>query len=168
MITGIQNADPLPFIPQISNNISTIFDTLTWKLVSGDYTATGGEAYLTIGNFKNDANTNVITTDTSGIHVLYCFIDDVSLTTCTTGINEQNEVAALTIYPNPFSDKIIFSINNNELSEITLCDITSRKIVHQKFLSSVSINTEQLSKGIYLYEVRNKNGVVKKGKVVKD
>ena len=29
-----------------------------------------------------------------------------------------------------------------------------------------AINTEHLAKGIYLYEVRSKNGVIKKGKVI--
>ena len=47
-------------------------------------------------------------------------------------------------------------------------DIASRKLLQQKFTNAVSLNTEQLAKGVYLYEVRNKNGVIKKGKVVKD
>jgi hypothetical protein len=72
------------------------------------------------------------------------------------------------IYPNPVFDKLNVTLNNNELSEIILCDIASRKVFYQSFTNSTSINTEQLSKGIYLYEVRNKNGVIKKGKVVKD
>jgi hypothetical protein len=58
--------------------------------------------------------------------------------------------------------------NNNEPLEIFLYDIASRKILKQKFINSISLNTEQLAKGIYLYEVRNKDGSCKKGKVVKD
>jgi hypothetical protein len=72
------------------------------------------------------------------------------------------------ISPNPFSGKLNFTINNNELSEIIIYDIASRKILEQEFLNPVTLNTEQLAKGIYLYEVRNKNGVIKKGKVVKE
>jgi hypothetical protein len=72
------------------------------------------------------------------------------------------------LYPNPFNDKLNITINNNELSDIILYDITSRNLIQQKFTNSISLNTEQLAKGIYLYEVRNKSGVIKKGKVVKD
>jgi hypothetical protein len=74
----------------------------------------------------------------------------------------------LNIYPNPLFDKLNVTLNNNEPSEIILYDIASRKLLQRKFINSVSLNTEQLAKGIYLYEVRNKNGVIKKGKVVKE
>ncbi|HKR07088.1 MAG TPA: T9SS type A sorting domain-containing protein [Bacteroidia bacterium] len=73
-----------------------------------------------------------------------------------------------TIYPNPFSDKLNFTVNNKERSEIILYDIASRKLLQQQFINSVSLNTEQLSKGLYLYEVQDRNGLYKKGKVVKD
>ncbi len=59
-------------------------------------------------------------------------------------------------------------INNNEQSEIILYDILSRKLLQQKFTNFISLTTGQLAKGMYLYEVRNKNGVIKKGKVIKD
>jgi hypothetical protein len=72
------------------------------------------------------------------------------------------------ISPNPFSEKLIFTINNNELSEITLYDIASKKVLQAKFTSSVSMTTNQIEKGLYLYEVRNKNGLCKRGKVVKE
>jgi hypothetical protein len=70
--------------------------------------------------------------------------------------------------PNPFKDKLNISDKRKEFVEITLFDITSRKILQQKFTNSVSLSTEQLAKGLYLYEVRDKNGLCKKGKVVKD
>lgn len=72
------------------------------------------------------------------------------------------------LYPNPFKSMLNINVNNNELSEIILYDITARKILQQEFTNSISLNTEQLVKGIYIYEVRNKNGLCKKGKVVKD
>jgi hypothetical protein len=72
------------------------------------------------------------------------------------------------LFPNPVTNQLTVKTNDNEQSEIILYDIASRKILQQKFTNSVSLNTEQLAKGIYLYEVRNKNGVIKKGKVVKD
>jgi hypothetical protein len=96
---------------------------------------------------------------------------DLSLQTCaTTSVIENNLSSnlSITVFPNPFTNTITFTLNNNWPSEIILYDINSRKLLKQEFTSAVSINTEQLAKGIYLYEVRNKNGVIKKGKVVKE
>ena len=73
----------------------------------------------------------------------------------------------LKIFPNPFSDNLNITINDEELSEVNLYDVLSRNVLQQKFTSSISLNTFQLEKGIYIYEVRNKNGVIKTGKVVK-
>lgn len=96
-------------------------------------------------------------------------------TNCQLIIDVENiypENYLMTISPNPFTDKINLISNNKELSEIILYDITSRNLLQQKFTNSISLNTEQLSKGIYIYEVRNNpdksGGVVKKGKVVKE
>ena len=163
---------PLPFTPQINNNVGYITDTLNWTLVSGYYTATGGESYLIIGNFKNDLNTSTIIVDSTAIWIeAYYFFDDVLLIQipgCVTGINEHSKDATVNLYPNPMTDKLNVTISNNELTEILLYDIATRKLLQQKFTNSVSLNTERLEKGVYLYEMRNKNGVIKKGKVVKE
>ncbi|HKR05306.1 MAG TPA: T9SS type A sorting domain-containing protein [Bacteroidia bacterium] len=72
------------------------------------------------------------------------------------------------IFPNPFINELTVKTNSNELSEIIIYDITSRKILQQIFTNSVLLNTQQLAKGIYIYEVINKKGAIEKGKVVKD
>jgi hypothetical protein len=105
-------------------------------------------------------------------------LDDVKLYTiaelsvtvphCNIGIKEQNANTDINISPNPFSNELNFIINNKEDSEIILYDITSRKLLQQQFTNSVTLNTSQLANGIYIYEVRNKNGMIKKGKVVKN
>ncbi|MEP7169460.1 MAG: T9SS type A sorting domain-containing protein [Bacteroidota bacterium] len=45
---------------------------------------------------------------------------------------------------------------------------TTRKLLQQTFINSASVNTEELSKGIYFYEIKNKNSLVEKGKLVKE
>ncbi len=74
----------------------------------------------------------------------------------------------ITVSPNPMTDILNIEFSNDELSEINIYDIASRKLMQKKFTNFVSINTEQLSTGLYLYEIRNKEGIFKKGKVVKD
>ena len=84
------------------------------------------------------------------------------------GINEQIIQSVSDIFPNPFSDKIYFTKSNHDMSEIILYDITSRIILRQKFTNAITLYTEQLLKGVYIYEVGTDNGVIKTGKVVKD
>lgn len=97
-------------------------------------------------------------------------IDNISLVkVAATGIFSNNNAQELLIaFPNPFADKINIIVKTNELVEVNFFDVTGRKIFYQSFRKSTSINTEQLAKGVYLYEVRNKSGVIKKGKIVKD
>jgi hypothetical protein len=90
-----------------------------------------------------------------------------------TGIAEINTNENMILYPHPFRDRLTIRVNNNNLSEIILYDIASRKLVQKKFISSTTLNTSQLAKGIYIYEVRsnsasNQATVIKQGEVVKE
>jgi hypothetical protein len=168
LISDFSTQEVLSFIPQINNATGNIPDTLNWTLVSGNFTAIGNESYLIIGNFKSDANTNATLVNNSGLYTnAYVYVDDVLLSLCTS-LEGQNNSIAIRIYPNPVTDKLNISIQNNESSEIIIYDISSKKLLQQTFANSTSLNTERLAKGIYLYEVRNKNGLIKKGKIVKD
>jgi type IX secretion system substrate protein len=93
-------------------------------------------------------------------------IDKISLSQAL-AIDHTDSDRNISIYPNPVTDHLNIAVINNDFSEITLYDIASRKLLQQQFTNTVTLNTAQLAKGMYLYEVKNKKGVVKKGKVVK-
>ena len=91
------------------------------------------------------------------------------------GINEINKKEEFVLFPNPFDYKLNILTKEKEQLEIILYDIAFRKLLQQKFTNTVTLNTAQLAKGIYIYEVRpvpmksgNENEMIKKGKVVKD
>lgn len=86
----------------------------------------------------------------------------------TIGIIEVDETYEVSIYPIPFTNELKIRSSINEPLEVLLFDISSRKILQQEFTNSTTVNTQHLAKGIYLYEVRNKNGLINKGKVVKE
>jgi len=86
----------------------------------------------------------------------------------TLGVISLTDESGISFFPNPFHDKLTVVMKGNEQCEITLFDITSRELLHQRFKNSVSLNTEPLVQGVYLYEVRNKSGVIGNGLVVKD
>ncbi len=70
----------LPANPQILNYGNPIItDTLNWVKVSGIYKAQGGEQYITIGNFKTDAQTSYKQVQPTGYNGAGYLIDDVSV-----------------------------------------------------------------------------------------
>ncbi len=79
--TGIvsYNGQPAYTFPQIQQyGNPCITDTLNWVKVGGIYTAHGGEQYITIGNFTDDAHTDTLRVLSVGSYSAYN-IDDVSV-----------------------------------------------------------------------------------------
>ncbi len=57
-----------------------VIDTANWVFISGTYTATGGEQYITIGNFTADTNCSIQVANSSATYnSAYYFVDDVSI-----------------------------------------------------------------------------------------
>jgi hypothetical protein len=83
-------------------------------------------------------------------------------------INSHPVEHSLSLYPNPFNDKLNILSNTNGNFELILYDLLSQKIVQRQFTNSMTLSTEELAKGVYIYEVRNKKGVIQNGKVVKE
>jgi gliding motility-associated-like protein len=94
----------LPFIPQIENIVSNqLIDTMGWTLISGEFVASGTEKYITIGNFRDNNNTNIILFNPTPIMtaaVAYYLIDDVSVICCDCEDTSNNNNLFI---PNAFS-----------------------------------------------------------------
>ena len=149
----------LSFIPQISNpSGNIIYDTLNWVQISGTYIANGGEKYLTIGNFKDDANT-MIDSASSTANSAYYFIDDVSVIDCTVGINEVNDNKDVgRLYPNPANTVVYYEneLAADESGKIKLMDMLGKEIKEYNLTKGsnlISIPVSDLSKGIYMVKV---------------
>jgi hypothetical protein len=56
-----------------------LIDTLNWTKIEGIYKANGNEKYVIIGNFKNDASSDTISTSHGNYYYSYFYIDDVSV-----------------------------------------------------------------------------------------
>ena len=169
-LVSFNNHIALPFIPQINNSTGNSFNFLDWTKVSGDYTANGGESYLTIGNFKDNATMDKTFIDFNYVvRLLYCYVDDVSLVSCVkSSVGEADLSENHCFYPNPFEDKLVFLNESNAPTTITIYDISARKVIHQHALGSTTFNTEKLDKGVYIYKILSQNGICKSGLLVKD
>lgn len=80
------NSETIPVNAQIKNSGGIITDTMNWTLIKGIYNASGGESFLTIGNFTPGDSV-----DLSGTGGAYYYIDDVSvieLPELNAGVNE--------------------------------------------------------------------------------
>jgi len=82
--------------------------------------------------------------------------------------SHTSDGVAVSIYPNPIFNELNVKVNVYDPVEFILFDISSRKILKQEFVYQISLNSEKLSKGIYIYEVRSRSGVIKTGKIVKN
>ena len=164
------NDQQLAVIPQVVST-SFISDTAGWVLVSGIFQATSAFNFITIGNFNDDASTptiaNIGSSGNPGCYGAYYFIDDVSLTDCSTGILSGEDNVYASVYPNPFSDIINITVNHHEISTISIYDPTGRLLIRENFSQSVNINTEKLIKGIYFYRISSGNFQIKKGMLTK-
>jgi gliding motility-associated-like protein len=71
----------LDFVPQLE--FAAVTDTANWVLVNDTFTASGGELFFVIGNFRTGANTEIDTLFpfTLGFGSYY-YIDDVSVKFC--------------------------------------------------------------------------------------
>jgi hypothetical protein len=72
------------------------------------------------------------------------------------------------LLPNPFSSILTVQTSNSDEKELIIFDLTSRELIREKFTETHTLNTESLSKGVYFYEIKGKNGGFKSGRIIKD
>jgi len=164
----------LAYSPQISNATNNIIiDTLNWTKVSGNFTASGGEQYMTIGNFKNDGNTDTMTVYSGASNsAAYYLIDDVSVMLCSDtaiSVNEiNNEEFKISLYPNPSDGNILLKYTIKQNGTFRIYDVTGKLIEEHRLDSNRNelLLTTDLNNGIYLYQVMVNDRIVKSDKLV--
>lgn len=119
----------LMLAPEHIHTPGAIADKVNWVLVSGLYTATGGEEWLTIGGFFDDQNSDTMTV--GGIHPnAYYYIDDVSVMLAhAEGIESNEDVITFDLYPDPASSTItLHSTTDVQRQDILLFDARGRVV----------------------------------------
>ncbi len=150
-----------PFNPQfIYTDTLLIGDDTTWYKVEGTFTASGGEQYMTIGNFKHDANTLItLVNPLGGQGIAYYYIDDISLTKCSgIGIDEMENEEHVKLYPNPNDGTMTleYRISDLETGVLTFYDVTGKVMKREGFTgsaTSLKIDASMMDAGAYYYEI---------------
>lgn len=112
-------------------------------------------------------NTNrEITVDKDTVLTAFCF---ASCTACLVGIEENEILAGVELFPNPAEDFTMITFSDNNLSyTISVFDITGRKVstYFTENKNSVRIETENLNKGIYFVNAVASNNKSYSGKLI--
>ncbi len=168
----------IPATPQITNQTGFVSDTMQWTQIQGCYTATGGEKFMIIGNFKNNVNTDTLYAGTnnpdpnypgSQYNYSYYFFDDITLVDqVTVGLNSIADNTDFKLYPNPTTGLINFSDERYSEGDcnVKVLDIFGKELIDEVLNKEIDISA--FDKGVYtLLLYKNKQLVVTK-KVMKN
>jgi hypothetical protein len=169
--TSYSLSSPVP----ISNfahvySTSAVTDTSNWVQVFGSFTADSSYAYLSLGNFFDDANTDTAKLGSFNF-TNYYYIDDVCVSTDslytldwwtgTTGISDQ--ASSVSIYPNPCNTVLTCKFLNESPTGITLIDNKGQIISNIEFsylIDETSISVSNLPAGLYTLNIKYKTSSI--------
>ncbi|MCA6365059.1 MAG: gliding motility-associated C-terminal domain-containing protein [Bacteroidetes bacterium] len=124
----------LPHIPQYEE-LQAVTNRPGWFFVTGAFIASGGEAYLTIGNFRDSVNSVL---DTSGSplswpsqYISYYYIDDVFVEACLTPPYKGSFVNVPNVFtPNGDGVNDLFVVESQQIKtfELTIYNRWGNKV----------------------------------------
>jgi len=140
--------------PQLTAVI--ISDSDNWTLVSGSYTALGGESYVTIGNFLSDTQTTTVPTGQGSFERAFYYVDEIAVIGPNeTGLNDLglNRIE-LNVYPNPSSEYLSVPLDIRTLERFQIIDVLGKDVTPMVSITSsgaeaTSIDISGLNAGIY-------------------
>ena len=156
-------------LPQIQNPQGVyLTDTSNWVEINDTLVATGGEQYITIGCFTDNVNTDTLSLFFSQNYYFqsYYYIDDVSIVE-----NLSNSIATIKndffnqtfIFPNPTKNN--FNIKTNSIIE-SLELINEYGTCIKVFPCSARYDISNISNGIYVIKINNKNSSIYKKLII--
>ncbi|CAM3291750.1 hypothetical protein FLLO111716_01355 [Flavobacterium longum] len=154
--------------PQIQSN-SLISNYDTWTKIQGTYTAAGGEKFLTIGNFFNDANSGAVEANFNGLFSWgYYYVDMVSVTDNSLGTPENVFADAVSIYPNPVRHFAQLQVDGNfAIAHVALFDIHGKALrTHFNSLTN-TLDFSEVSAGVYQVVLTNAEGTKISKRIIK-
>ena len=152
-------------------------DTIVWVWgQSGSHTTTSttipGCASAWNNPISISSPTFAITVPCAGTYNYKCtphgFTGTITVT-CPNGVPSINNSFLSSVYPNPFSNKLI--IESSDADMISFYNIVGEKIKSvtlQKGPPKTEINLSDLTKGIYFYSVMREGAVIETKKIVKN
>lgn len=166
-ITGNGTMQNLQYTPQITSG--GIIDNMSgWTEISGIYSAIGGEKFITIGNFKNDAQTQLLMVEpVFGFGRAYYYFDNVSVTETNLGVENFSKNIEVNIHPNPCRKILNLDFENPESITEVLVISAVGQLIYKIKNNFEHIDLEELSCGIYYLVIKSDNSEIAK-KIIKE
>lgn len=145
----------LNLIPQINNDPvnNPLTDTIGWTKISGIFISGGGEKYIIIGNFLDDANTDTIYYNSVMPGSGY-YIDDVSVQCCDCDTTQPMLNIPNVFTPNYDGINDVFKITSKNITSLN-CKIYNR----WGFLVGELTKINEVWDGLTASGLRCENGV---------
>ncbi len=86
----------------------------------------------------------------------------------TSGIETLHSDKSYVISPNPFTSELRIHCKSNEQLALSIYNNLGHKIICREISPSDLIDTVNLAKGLYFYELRDDKGILSSGKLVKE
>jgi gliding motility-associated-like protein len=157
----------LPVTPQLYTPDGLFFsDTINWTKVDVSYIASGGERYMTVGNFNSDADTDTIFGGDNIAQAMgYLFYDNFSLVECNPPPPPTEIIIPNVFTPNGDQLNETFDIEN--LPDNSSLIIYNRwgNVVYQSDNYQNNWKGENNSSAVYYYILTLPNGQIKKGTI---
>ncbi len=77
-------------------------------------------------------------------------------------IVENKLEAAIMLYPNPANDELFIETNGQELMEINIYNTNGSLVSQTKQVQNKHVDINQLAKGVYIAEIKMKDGIARK------
>ncbi|MFN8323460.1 MAG: T9SS type A sorting domain-containing protein [Chitinophagales bacterium] len=123
----------------------------------------------TISQLSNSVDIRIIASLSSfwQSNVSYFDMAEFSMVESWTDIPTTATDSEVNLFPHPFANELTCVTADQAPSTITLYTLAEQPIRQQTFTKSMTLDTQVLPAGIYFYQLRNANGLLKTGKVVK-
>jgi hypothetical protein len=160
----------LAYTPQVQNPTGNFLTSSTnWMNIAGSFVASGGENYILLGNFSNDANSDtLVANSSSSSNVAYYKIDDISVTASGVGVQENLVAGQVNVYPSPAADLI--NVQADDATSVTLFDATGREMqnisIENLNPGAFALNVAGCSEGVYFLGIYSSTGMTTKKVVI--
>ncbi len=135
-----------------------ITEMVGWYLISGKYTANGGEKYMVVGNFLNDISTSYISTGNGSQPWAYYYFDDFNVSLDSTTSLEELKIDDIVISPNPSTDVFTVSTKYGFLlnGKVEAFNLEGQLIISQEIRSEqkFTIDLKNFASGVYLLKMK--------------
>lgn len=153
----------------MNDTISTIgYDWKTLNFSTFEYEVVEDRCY-----FINDLDSNIWKIVFTAFEIPTGMIAFTKEQVGTVGIDEQTQIIAFTLYPNPSTNgRIYIKFNNTSSKAITtITDLSGKQVLTQNFTmqgeQTQEINVSALSTGMYIISIENENSRISKKLIIK-